>query len=310
MAEGLEFRVLGPVEALRDGKRLRLGGRRQRALLALLIVEGGRPVPTDRLIDELWQGDPPSGASTLPSYVSRLRAALGSPAIIDNTASGYRLNISPERVDAWQIELLASEGQAAQSAGKARRARDRLQAALALWRGRPFGELADEGALRVEAQRLEELRLLALEGRIDLDLALGVGPELIDELESLVRDHPYRERFWAQLMLVLYRAQRQTEALASYQRARVILDEDLGLEPGQSPRKSPAAAVTRPPPGERGSVHGPEVMLLEVVGDLLPEDGALDVGRPEVDAAPDAGVDDLLERHGEAVEGARRTRRG
>ena len=141
-----------------------------------------------------------------------------------------------------------NEGQAAMSAGKARRARERLGTALALWRGRPFGDLADEGALRNEALRLEELRLLALEERIEADLALGAGPELIDELESLVRDHPYRERLWAQLMLVLYRAQRQADALAAYQRARVVLDEDLGLEPGPALRELELAILRQDVP--------------------------------------------------------------
>lgn len=182
-ASDLEFRVLGAVEAARDGVNLRLGGRRQRMLLALLILEDGQAVATDRLIDELWSDAPPAGASTLPSYVSRLRTALGSPPTIENVASGYRLAASPGQIDARRFEQLVSEGRAALSAGKARRAGDRLRAALALWRGRPFGELGDDGALHVEAERLEELRLLALEHRIEADVALGSDAGLIDDLD-------------------------------------------------------------------------------------------------------------------------------
>lgn len=229
---GLDVRVLGAVEARRDGQILRLGGRRQRALLAILILDNGDPVAADRIVDELWHGEPPSGASTLPSYVSRLRATLGSEAMLESTQSGYRLILSPDRVDVTRFERLVSEGRSALAKGKVRRAREHLGTALTLWRGRPFGDLGDDGVLQIEARRLEELHLLALEGRIETDLALGASADLIDEIEALLQSHPYRERLWAQLMTALYRAQRQADALAAYQRARVILVEELGLEPG------------------------------------------------------------------------------
>jgi predicted ATPase/DNA-binding SARP family transcriptional activator len=245
----LQFRILGPIEVTRKGSIIQLGGRRQRMLLALLSVQGGRVVTGDWLIDQMWQGDPPAGASTLPSYVSRLRTVLGGKSTIENSASGYRLDISPDQVDARQFERMVDEGRTALADGKARRAALRLRAALALWRGRPFGELGDEGALRDEAQRLEELRLLALEARIDADLAGDAGAELVDELEAVVRRYPYRERFWAQLMLALYRGQRQADALAVYQRARHVLNEEVGLEPGLALRELELAILRQDVPG-------------------------------------------------------------
>jgi DNA-binding SARP family transcriptional activator len=163
--------VLGPVEAVRSGRTLPLGGPRQRTLLALLLLEAGRPVTADRLVDELWHGQPPAEASiTLPSYVSRLRAALGTDAVITSSGSSYTLEVLPDQVDACRFERLATEGREALTRGAARRAAERLRAAVALWRGHPYGELGDEGALRREADRLEDLRLLALEERIEADL--------------------------------------------------------------------------------------------------------------------------------------------
>jgi predicted ATPase/DNA-binding SARP family transcriptional activator len=231
---GVVFRVLGPVEALRDGSALPIGGPRQRALLALLLLESGRSVTTDRLIDELWAGEPTAGADiTLRTYVSRLRAALAGKVTIATTPAGYAIEVDAESVDARRFEALIREGDAALAARNARRARTLLARALALWQGGPYGELAADGLLRADAERLEELRVHALERRVEADLALGGGGELVDELESLVRDHPYRERLWRQLMLALYRADRQADALTAYQRARALLEEQLGLEPGE-----------------------------------------------------------------------------
>ena len=154
----LEFRVLGPVEAVREGDTLPLGGRQQQALLALLLLEPSRAVTVDRLVEELWHGHPPEGASTtLRAYVSRLRRALGEPTSITSSASGYALEVLPERVDAIQFERLTRAGQEALARGATRGAAVRLRSALALWRGRPFAGLPDEGALRLEAERIADL---------------------------------------------------------------------------------------------------------------------------------------------------------
>ena len=230
----IEFRVLGPIEVLLDGSPVPLGGPRQRVLLALLLVDAPRPVPIDRLADELWHGEPPDGASTtMRAYVSKLRTVLGADAPITSSTGGYALDVEGDQVDAPRFERLAREGHEALERGATRRAATRLRSALELWRGHPFAGVSDEGALRAEAERLEDLRGSAFEDRIEADLALGQDAELVDELEGLVRDYPYRERLWRHLMLALYRAERQTDALAAYRRARRLLDEELGLEPGE-----------------------------------------------------------------------------
>jgi predicted ATPase/DNA-binding SARP family transcriptional activator len=247
-----EFRVLGPVEVVRDGRTIGLGGARQRALLALLLLEPGRPVPAERIADELWNGDPPAGASTtVRSYVSRLRAALGSADAVHGGPEGYAVQAEPELVDSVRFEQLTRQGEEALERGAVTLAAERLCEALALWRGRPFGGLADEGTLRLEAERLEALRMHAFELRIEADLSLGRDAEIVDELERLVEEHPYRERFWHQLMLALYRAERQADALAAFARARTILDEELGLEPGEELRRLEQAILRHEvPPAE------------------------------------------------------------
>ena len=230
----IEFRVLGPIEVDRDGVAVALGGPRQRVLLALLLVAAPQPVPIDRLADELWHGEPPDGASTtLRAYVSKLRTALGEGAPIRSSAGGYALDADGHHVDAARFERLAREGHEALERGATRAAATRLRQALDLWRGPPFAGVGEDGALLVEAQRLDDLRLSAFEDRIEADLALGQDAELVDELERLVRDNPYRERLWRHLMLALYRAERQTDALAAYRRARGLLADELGLEPGE-----------------------------------------------------------------------------
>ena len=197
--------MLGPVEAVRDGEALALGGSRQRALLALLLLEPGAPIGTDRIADELWQGRPPAGApTTIRSYISRLRSVLGPAAPIAAAGSGYSLRAAADSVDARRFERLVREGQEALARGYAHRAAERLRAALALWQGPPFSGAGDAAALALEGQRLAEVRLLALEERIEAELTLGVDADVVPELETLVREHPYRERFWRQLMLGLY----------------------------------------------------------------------------------------------------------
>ena len=230
----IDYRVLGPVRAVQEGEPLRLGGRRQQALLALLLAANGRSVSADRLAEDLWAGEPPTGADvTLPTYVSRLRAALGDRAEIAGGAAGYAMAVEPEQIDAVRFERLLRESEAAMARGTPQPALERLREALALWRGRPFGGLGEDGTLRVEAERLEEQRLHAIEMRFEAELAVGQAPEIVADLETLVDEHPYRERLWWLLMLALYRADRQADALAAYGRARHLLDEQLGLAPGE-----------------------------------------------------------------------------
>ncbi|MFN2471307.1 MAG: BTAD domain-containing putative transcriptional regulator [Gaiellaceae bacterium] len=281
--ETLELRVLGPVEALRGGHVLHLGGARQRALLALLLLEPGRPSSADRLTEELWRGEPPAGAqTTLRSYVSRLRRVLGGD-VIAGGGGGYAVQVAPEQVDAVRFARLLGEGEEALGRRSHRRAAERLSEALSLWRGAPFAGLADEGRLRREAGRLEELRLRCLEQRLEAELALGASAEVVEELEALVAEHPYRERFWRQLMLALYRAGRQADALAAYTRARAILRNELGLEPSEELRQLEQAILRHDvpesrPPEQRHNLPAPLTSFvgrkseLAQVGRLLGEE--------------------------------------
>ncbi|MEZ5240083.1 MAG: BTAD domain-containing putative transcriptional regulator, partial [Microthrixaceae bacterium] len=214
------IRLLGPVEAVRDGTVLALGGPRQRALLALLAVAGPQGLSAGAIADELWGGDPPEGyRTTVRSYVSRLRRALGD--VIDKApGSAYRLRLPPEAVDAHAFEGLLRRADEALAAGAPARGRDLLGRALGLWRGAPLADVGGHGRLRAESARLEDLRLHAIERRLEADIALGRGDQVVEELEALVGAHPFRERLWGHLMLALYHADRQAEALEAYQRAR------------------------------------------------------------------------------------------
>ena len=246
---GLEIRLLGPVETLVAGAPVALGGPRQQTLLSLLALRPGHVVPADELVEEVWAGDPPDGAdTTLRSYVSRLRRSLDGIAGIERTDRGYVLDAPHASVDALEFERLIRAGAQLLARGSARRARADFGDALKLWRGRPFGEVGAEGALRVAADRLEELHLLGLEQRIEADLALGRSAELVDELEAVVREHPFRERLWRHLMLALYRSGRQADALAAYHRARAGLDEHLGIEPNEELRALEAAILRQEVP--------------------------------------------------------------
>ena len=228
----VQFALLGPVGATANGIPLPLGGPRQRTLLALLLLRPGRIVPTDELIEAIWTGEPPDGAATtIRSYVSRLRSALGSTATVVASASGYSIDVAGDTIDAVAFERLIRAADEDLARGRARDAAEKATRALALWRGRAFGDLGDEGPLRVEAERLDELRLHAVEQRFDAEVAAGRAASVVDEIDAAVAQHPYRERLWRLLMLALYHSGRQADALAAYQRARMILDEQLGIEP-------------------------------------------------------------------------------
>ncbi|HSD80514.1 MAG TPA: alpha/beta fold hydrolase, partial [Solirubrobacteraceae bacterium] len=226
----MEFRLLGPLEARTGGAVVALGGRRQRALLARLLLDANRTVAVDRLVDDLWGEDvPDSAVKMVQIYVSRLRKALPGD-VLRTRAPGYVIEVPPDALDLERFRRLAGEGRAALAAGDAATASERLRAALALWRGPALAEFGEPFA-RAEAGHLDELRLACLEERIDADLALGLGPGLVGELEALIARHPLRERLRAQHLVALYRAGRQAEALDAYQEHRRSLDEELGIEP-------------------------------------------------------------------------------
>ena len=256
----MDFRILGPLEVARDGQSLRLGGAQQRALLAVLLMHRGEVLSTDRLIEELWAGRPPvTAAKTVQGYVSQLRRVLGEAAIVTR-GHGYLLDVSSDEVDVARFVSLVSEGQTALAEGDAAAAQQRLQQALALWRGEPLADFAYDSFAQAEIARLQESRLAALEARIDADLALGEDSGLVAELEALVHQHPLRERLTAQLMLALYRSGRQAEALECYRGARSRLLEELGLDPGRELQELEAAILAHDPrldSPSRGSARGP-----------------------------------------------------
>jgi DNA-binding SARP family transcriptional activator len=233
----VRYAILGPVE-LRDGGRVVVGGPRQVALLALLLVNANRALSNDRLIDTLWGDLGPAGAlKRLQAAILRLRRVLDPEAVHDESvlrrvAGGYLLAVGPGELDAEVFQARVRDGRRALEAGEARRAREVLVKALGMWRGPALAEVAYEDFAQPEIRRLEELRLAALEVRVDCELQLGEHGEVIGELEALVAEHPGRERLAAQLMLALYRSGRQSEALEVYARTRAYLSGELGLEPG------------------------------------------------------------------------------
>jgi DNA-binding SARP family transcriptional activator/predicted ATPase len=252
----MDFRILGPLEVVdSDGAVLALGGGKQRALLADLLLSTGRTVATPRLIDDLWGEELPDSATKMVQiYVSRLRKAL-PPGVLVTTASGYLLDAPPEQVDLFRFERLVGAGRSALAAGDPSGAAEALRTALALWRGPALAEF-DEPFAQTEARRLEELRLAALEERIEADLLLWRHADLVPEIDALVRREPLRERLREQLMLALYRSGRQADSLSAYQDARRQLSEELGIEPSTSLRElerrilnqDPGLAI-RPPAG-------------------------------------------------------------
>jgi len=225
------FRLLGPLEADVDGREARLGGPKQRAILALLLCQPSVVVPASRLVDGLWGDDPPATAANLvQGYVSGLRKALGRDAI-ETRAGGYVVHVEPGALDLERFERLAHEGSQALEHDGPARASASLSEALLLWRGPPLADLADEPALAAVIVRLEELRVLARERRVEAELALGHHVDVVAELESLVAEHPLRERPRGLLMTALYRSRRQAEALEAYRAARAMLVGELGIEP-------------------------------------------------------------------------------
>ncbi|HYB46653.1 MAG TPA: alpha/beta fold hydrolase, partial [Streptosporangiaceae bacterium] len=229
----MRVNLLGPVRVDRaEGGEVLLGAAKERSLVAALALRPGSVMAVDVLIDAIWgETAPPSARKTLQTYVSNLRRALG-PDVVATHPSGYSLRLRPEDTDVGCFRVLVREGEQALRAGRAGPAREALTAAVALGRGQPLPGVGRHTGLAAEAVRLEEEFLTALETRVEADLAAGSGAELVGELEILVRDHPFRERLWSHLLVALYRSGRQADALAAYQRARRLLRDELGLEPG------------------------------------------------------------------------------
>ena len=225
--------MLGPLEVLADGEPVSLPRKKQRALLALLLLRAGEVVSTDELIEELWAGKPPATAKdALQNYVSQLRKALG-PEVIVTRDPGYVLEATAEQTDLGRFERLVAEARAEDANARAAKLRE----ALGLWRGPPLADLAYESFTGLEVARLEELRASAQADLVDAELELGRHAELVAELETTIAERPFDERPRAQLMLALYRAGRQADALEAYHQARRTLDEELGLEPGAQLRE-------------------------------------------------------------------------
>jgi DNA-binding SARP family transcriptional activator/DNA-binding beta-propeller fold protein YncE len=248
---GLEFGVLGPLEVRSGGRPLPLGGPKQRALLAVLLLRANEAVSRDRLVDAVWGESPPATiASVLNVYLSRLRKLLGaeeSGAALVTRPHGYTLRIDPEQLDLHRFERLVREGRDAFAAGEVECAAARLAEGLALWRGPPLADVAAVPCAESELRRLDELRLAALEDRIEAELALGRDSEVVPELRALAVEHPLRERLRAQLMLALYRTGRQSEALQCYREARRLLAGELGIDPGPELRSLEKAILAQDP---------------------------------------------------------------
>ena len=287
----MDFRILGPLEVLDEGRPVALGGSRQRALLALLLVHVNETLTTERLVDELWGEHPPAkAAKTVQMQLSRLRKALageagnGSAAVVVTRERGYELVLDPERLDAQRFERLVAEGRSELAAAHPAGAVAALEGALSLWRGAPLAELAYEPFAQREIARLDDLRATALEALIEAKLALGGHAEVVGQLEALIGEYPYRERLVAQLMLALYRSERQADALQAYQDARRTLVEELGIEPGERLRELERAILAQDPElhlaaeqpaadesaveTARGALIGRDRELAELVGGL------------------------------------------
>jgi YVTN family beta-propeller protein len=277
----LDFRILGPLAVTDKGRAIPLGGGKQRALLALLLINRGDAVSSDRLIEELWAGRPPAtAAKSVQVYVSQLRKATG-PGVIVTRGGGYALLAEPDQVDANRFERLCEEGRRALDEGDPQQASSVLAKAHDLWRGTPLADFAYDDFAQSEINRLEESRLAALEDRIEADLALGRHAKLVGELEGLAREYPMRERFQRQLMLALYGSGRQGEALEHYRGARRRMVDEIGIEPSaamqaleqQILNQDPALeAPPRPSIAQRTQVHGRDgrrVLLIALGGILL-----------------------------------------
>lgn len=238
-----EFGVLGPVEVRAGGVPITIGAAKLRALLAALLLRPNRTVTTPALIERVWGDRPPQrGVAALQNYILRLRQTLGTAGpLIRTTPGGYSITLNSEQLDLTRFEQLTAEASCATDPATVSRM---LTKALVLWRGPALEGVASEPLQREEVPRLEELRLTAVERRIEADLHLGRHAALVAELRALTAEHPLREQFWRQLMLALQHSGRRAEALAAYRSVSRLLSEELGLDPGPELRQQHAAILT------------------------------------------------------------------
>jgi DNA-binding SARP family transcriptional activator len=270
--DGASFRLLGSLEVEHGAKAVEIGGQKQRAVLAILALNAGRVVSTDRLIDLLWGEQPPKTAVTsLQNFISQLRKSLGASLVVTKPP-GYLLNVPADQVDVNRFERLLGEARSLESESRGRKLRE----ALELWRGEPLADFSFDPFAESEIARLEELRSAALEDRIEADLEGGASAELIGELEGLVKRNPLRERLYGQLMLALYRSGRQAEALRAYQGARHALVDELGIEPSHALQQLHASilrqesALQPEPVPHAGDDSLGEIVRALVAGRLVP----------------------------------------
>ena len=288
----MEFRILGPLEVWNGGGEVSLGGPKPRALLAVLLLHPNEVVPTDRLIDDLWGEDSPEdAAAALRVNVSRLRKALPD-GVLSTRSPGYLVRIEPDALDLHRFERLVDEGRSLLARGLAVDASARLREALSLWRGPALADFAYESFAQAPIARLEEIRLAALELRIDADLALGRHDELVGEIEALVAEHPLRERLRMDLMTALYQSGRQAESLDAYQDARRALVDGLGIDPSPALQEL-ERAILRQDPSLDGELATPagvgdvvERSILVAIADELRVDALLAVAEPLVRHPP------------------------
>ncbi len=288
----MEFRILGPLEAWDQGREVSLGGPKPRALLAVLLLHTNEVVPADLLIDELWGEAPPEdAAAALRVNVSRLRKALPQD-VLRTRSPGYVVRVEPDALDLHRFERLVEEGRSLLARGLAADASERFRDALSLWRGPALADFAYESFAQAAIARLDEIRLAAVELRIDADLALRHHSELVGELEELVVEHPLRERLRGYQMTALYRSGRQAEALEAYQDARRALVDGLGIEPSNALqelerailRQDPSLDLEAPPPalGQEAA----ERSILVAIADETHIDALLAVAEPLVRDPP------------------------
>jgi DNA-binding SARP family transcriptional activator len=299
----MRFRLLGPVELVRDGEPVAVRAGKHRIVLATLLLHTGRTVPAQELIDNLWDEDPPDGArTTLRAYVMRLRQAIGVPDLITTVTDGYRVDVPANDVDAGRFDRLLTDARTA----KPGRVIELLTEALALWRGPALADVPSARLRQNEALALEERRLQAAELRTEALLQLGRHQELITELRALTTANPLRERFWAQLMLALYRSDRQAEALTIYHQVRRLLADELAVEPSAELRDLHQSILTSDPklappqptissqapvfrmPAHGGDFVGRETELARLTALLAPAE--LDLAVPVVTLSGPAGV--------------------